>query len=142
MIKARIKYLITLCLLLLSNSGQLVAETSYLSASYQQVKNQNFLKNVDSSVQQGNYTFCFTSFAFNNQRNFLFEYDEKVEEDDKHSVTTQKRITENLYLLSSFFNNNYTKLFFLKNPQALHFSKHFSHIPYNKLFIVFQVFRI
>ena len=142
MIKSRIKYLITLYLLLTSTGGQLVANTSYFNASYQQVENQEFSKNINSDVQQGNFAFSFTSFVYKNKGNFIFDYDEKFEEDDKDDVVSQKRNVENSSLLSSLFNNNYAKLFFLKNPQALHFSKHFLHIPYNKLFIVFQVFRI
>lgn len=142
MIKTRIKYLIILFLLLIRTGGQLMANTCYFNASNQQIKNQEFSKNVNSGVQQGNFTFSLTSFVFNNRGNFVFDYDEKFEEDDKDSIPSQKRILENPYLLSPFFKNNYTKLFCLKNPQALHFCKHFSYIPYNKLFIVFQVFRI
>ena len=141
MIKIRIKYLANLCILLLSVSGQLVANTSYSNASYQHVKNQNFSKNVEVDARQSNLTFISPPFVFNNKESSLFVYDEKFE-DDKDNVISQKRNVENPYLFSPLFKNNYTKFFFLKNPQALFFSKHFLLIPYNKLFIVFQVFRI
>lgn len=140
MIKTGAKYLITLSILLLSISGQLVANTCYSCASYQQVKNQRSSKNIDVSTQPS--IFISPSFIFNNHENFLFVYDEKFEEDDKDDVILQKRNVENEYILSPLFKNSFNKPFFLKNSQALRFSKHFLHIPYNKLFIVFQVFRI
>ncbi len=142
MIKALFKYLAILCILLLSVSGQLVVNTLYSSASYQQVKNQTFSENVDADVRQSNFTSISPSSIFNNKENFLLECNEEFEEDDEDNVISQKRNIENPFIVSPLFNNNYTKLFFLKNPQALHFSKHFSHFSYNKLFIVFQVFRI
>lgn len=142
MIKALIKYLAILCILVLSVSGQLLANTPYSSASYQQVKNQTFSENVDADARQSNFTSISPSSIFNNKEKFLLECNEKFEEDDKDNVISDKRNAENLFILFSIFNNNYTKLFFFKNPQALHFSKHFSHFSYNKLFIVFQVFRI
>lgn len=141
MIKIRIKYFANLCILLLSLSGQLVINTSYSSASCQHVKNQNFSKNVEVDAGQSSHSFISPPFVFNNKESSLFVYDEKFE-DDKDSVISQKRNVENPYILSPFFNYGCTKLFFLKNLHALRFSKRFLHITYNKLFIVFQVFRI
>lgn len=141
MIKTRIKYLINLYIFLLSVSGQLVANTHNSSASYQHVKNQNSPKNVEVGAPQSNVTFISPTFVFNNKENFLLVYDEKFE-DDKDNITSQKRNVENPYILSQLFNYNCTKFFFLKNPQVLYFSKHFSQIPQNKLFIIFQIFRI
>ena len=137
MIKALIKYLAIFCILVLSVSGQLVANTPYSSASSQQVKNQTFSENVDADARQSNFTSISPSSIFNNKEELLLECNEELEEDDEDNVISQKRNIENPFIVSSLFNNNYTKLFFLKNPQALYFSKHFSHFPFNKLFIVF-----
>lgn len=142
MIKALIKYLAILCILLLNVSVQLVANTHYSSASNQQITNQTFPENVEVDARQSNFTSISPSSIFNNKEKFLLECNEKFEEDDKDNAISQKRNVENPFIVSPLFNNNYPQLFFLKNPQALYLSKHFSHFPFNKLFIVFQVFRI
>lgn len=141
MIKTRIKYLITLCILLSSVGGQLVLNKFDLSVLHHQVKNQKSSQNVHADIQQSNFPSIYSS-TLGSQEKLIFDYDEKFEEDDKEDVVSSKKIVENLYSLSTIFSNRYTKFFFLKNSQALHFSKHFSRIPSNKLFIVFRVFRI
>ena len=145
MIKTRVKYLITLCILLLSFSEQLVVHLSYENerVSYQEIKKTTTSNEVSAGTQQSTLAFIFPSPRSGNRENILFDSDEKFEEDDEKSASTSSK--KNLGTIQSLFTslyNSYAKLFLLKNPQALHFSKHFSNIPYNKLFIVFHVLRI
>ena len=141
MIKSQIKYLIILCVALYGVIGQLGTNNTY-SVYDSPVKQSAFSQNLPFSVQQSNSTFVSSSFVFNNRENFLFEYDEKFEDDDKENIASQKKNVDNSFALSSLFYNHYNKLFSLENSRVLHFGRHFPFILYNKLFIIFQVFRI
>ena len=142
MIKSQIKYLIILCVALYGVIGQL--GTNNTDSIYDSpVKQSGFSQNLPFSVQQGNATFISSSFVFNNRENFLFDYDEKFEDDDdKENIASQKKNTDNLFALSSLFYNHCNRLFSLEHSKVLHFSKPFSFILSNKLFIIFQVFRV
>ncbi len=134
MIKAHIKYLITLCILLLSVSSQLVANThprTNLHAS-----SDDNIRNLQSNIN------TYMSASFGNSENTFFDYDEKIEEDKEYSIILQKKNLENTYISSTLFYSWYNKFFLLSNIKVSHFSKHLSHFSYHKLFIVFQVFRI
>lgn len=145
MIKTRAKYLITLCILLLSFSEQLVIHLSCENGcvSYQKIKKTTTSNKVSAGTQQSTLAFIFPSPVSGNRENILFDSDEKVEEDDEKNASTSSK--KNLGTIQSLFTslyNSYAKFFFLKNSQVLHFYENLSHFSHNKLFIVFQVFRI
>ncbi|MES2518575.1 MAG: hypothetical protein V4585_10745 [Bacteroidota bacterium] len=139
MIKARIKYLITLCILLLSISGQLDAHTLRKGAFHHPIKKHR--ASLDGNLQN-NVSHTFTSVSLDSGENILFDYNEEVEEDEEDGIVSQKKNLENTDVSSTLFYSWYSKFFLLTNAKVLHFSKHLSNFSYHKLFIVFQVFRI
>ena len=146
MMKAQIKYLVTLCILLLGVSGQLTDANSHTIsvASHHPIINPHASSDDNIGNLQGNViTTTFTSASFDSKENTFFEYSEEVEEDEESdSIIPQKKNSENTYLSSTLFYSWYSNFLLLSNTQALHFSKHLFHFSYSKLFIVFQVFRI
>jgi hypothetical protein len=142
MIKAHIKYLFSICILLLSVTNQLHAQTHKESAFYSPIKARKDTRHASLNTQHRNLTSITTSVAFDNREKLLYGYSEEHEEDEKECIVTHKKNVANAYFCSTYFYNWYTKLFLINTSQALRFGKHFSHYPLNKLFIVFSVFRI
>lgn len=142
MIKAHIKYLIALCILLLNVSGQLDANTYRQRVSHHPLKKHHAFTDGNISNLQSNVNYTFTSASFNGCENTFFDYEEKVEEDKESSIISQKKNLDNTYVSSTLFYSWYSKFFLLSNTKVLHLGKHLSHFSYHKLFIVFQVFRI
>ena len=141
MIKKCAKYLTILCILLLSFSEQLV-RFSCEHIFYQKIEKTTTSNEVMVGSQQGNSAFLFPSSETDNRENTLFDSDEKFEEDEKNVSASSKK---NLGTIHAFFisvYNSYARFFFLKNSQVSYFCENLSHFPHNKLFIVFQVFRI
>ena len=142
MTKTRAKYFITLCILLLSFSEQATVHSCYERVSYQKIKNTTTSNEVSAGTQQSILAFIFPSPVSGNKENILFDSDEKIEEDEKSASTSSKKNLGTAHSIFISLYDSYAKFFFLKNPQTLLFSENLSHFSHNKLFIVFQVFRI
>lgn len=142
MIKTRAKYFLTLCILLLSFSEQAIVHSCYEHVSYQKIKNTTTSNEVSAGTQQSILAFIFPSPVSGNKENILFDSDEKIEEDEKSASTSSKKNLGTAHSIFISLYDSYAKFFFLKNPQTLLFRENLSHFSHNKLFIVFQVFRI
>ncbi len=142
MIKAISKYILSLIILLLGLSNQLSAFSSKESiyiAPTQRFKNAN----TEADIQNRNLAIVFTSNEAESRGNLLYDCSEEQEEDDdEKTIISHKKNHANTCLCFSSFYGAFTRLSALLSPQVLHFGKHFSQYPLQKLFIVFGVFRI
>ncbi len=142
MIKAISKYILSLIVLLLGLSNQLSAfsnKTSTYIAPTQSFKNVNVAKDIHVR----NLTTIFSSNVADSRGSIFYDYSEEQEEDDDEKcIVTHKKHYPNAYISSTPFYHSFTKLFLFNTSQVLHFGKHFSQYPLNKLFVVFRVFRI
>lgn len=142
MIKAHIKYLFSICILLLGVTNQQHPQKQKDGAFYSPIKPRKDTRHASLNTQHRNLTSVSTSVSFDNRENFLYGYSEEHEEDEKECIATHKKNAAKAYFHSAYFYHWYTKLFLVNTSQVLHFGKHFSNYPLNKLFIVFSVFRI
>jgi hypothetical protein len=126
----------------LNFSGQLDANVYRQCASHHPIEKHHASPDDNIGNLQRYFNVAFSSTLSDGSENILFDYDEKIEEDRKGSIISQKKNVENAHISSALFYSWYNKFFFLSNIKVLHFSKHLSHFSYHKLFIVFQVFRI
>ncbi|WP_435355474.1 hypothetical protein [Emticicia sp. SJ17W-69] len=134
--KVRAKYLISLCIFLLSFNTQSIANT-YIKNSFYSNKH---LKSTasDSQLQKLNIITKAVS-SKSSDRLFINEKEEKEETGDE-SFVSKKRIFNTFFSSSLFYislNN-----FLLKIKQALLSYKQFSNLLSSCLFIVFGVFKI
>ena len=142
MIKSQTKYLIVLYSILFGIIVQLGANINHPIYD-SSVRQSEVSQNLHLDVQQSNPSFISSSFIFNNRENFIFDCDEKFEDDDdKENIASQKKNIDNSFASSFLFYNPYSKLFSLKNSRISHFSRFFLSTLHSKLFIIFQVFRI
>lgn len=142
MIKSQAKYLIILCVLLLSFSEQLIVHLFYERVSYQKIKKSAISNEATAGIQQSTSVFIFQSPVSGNKENTVFDSNEKFEEDEKSVSISSKKNSETIHSLFTSFYNSYTDFFFLENPQILLSCENLSHFSHKKLFIIFQVFRI
>ncbi|MEA5140162.1 hypothetical protein [Arcicella rigui] len=142
MIKAISKYLLSICILLLGVTNHLHAQKQKDSAFYSPIKPRKDTRHASLNTQHRNLTSVATSTSFDNRVNIVYGYSEEHEEDEKECIASHKKNIAKAYFHSAYFYNWYTKLFLFNTSQVLHFGKHFSQYPLNKLFVVFRVFRI
>lgn len=137
MVKASVKYLLTLCILLLSVTNQLTAYTQKGAVSFLPQKTLHTSKDfhLDASHQ-----LTFTSFSADSKENSLFFCEEDNVEEDEDRFVLHKKYSETP-CASSFYTWN-RLLILLNFPQVLLSYKHFIFFTPNKLFVIFRVFRI
>ncbi|WP_026993733.1 hypothetical protein [Flectobacillus major] len=139
--KAYIKYLIPLCILLLGFSGQLTANMQKERVFYTPIKSLHEIKLVGNNFHQVP-TASLSRVVSSESKEKLFYFDEEQEEDEKESFTLYKKSLANSNVSSAIFYSWYAIVSLFNTSPVLHFGKHFSQYPLNKLFIVFRVFRI
>jgi hypothetical protein len=142
MVKSHIKYLLSLCILLLSISNQLDINAQSKSAFHLLTENFSPISGDNLSNLRINARTNVISAASNSKESTLFNYAEEVEEDKKDGIISQKKNSENTNISSTLFSSWYNKFPLLSKSTVLRFGKQFFHFSYHKLFIIFQVFRI
>lgn len=137
MMKASVKYLLTLCILLLSVTNQLTAHTQKGGVSFLSQKTLHTSKDLRLDA---NHQLTITSFSTDGKDNSLFFCEEDNVEEDEERFVLQKKHSE-IPCASSFYAWN-RLLILLNFPQVLLSYKHFIFFTPNKLFVIFRVFRI
>jgi hypothetical protein len=128
------KYLLSICILLMSISTQSVANTNRKSTfnSYKDLKNAS----IDSHLQELGIYIRAASVQ-NGERVFFNEVYE-----EEYFFAQNKKNSVNTILSSALFYTCLHRIYLLKNPQVLFLSKHPAFLSYNSIFILFGVFRI
>jgi len=142
MIKALAKYLLLLCVILLSGYGQLSARTSKESAIHAQTKYDKESENVTSdNVQKDNACIITSSTRSDTkkERQEICVAKNEVEEDEVDS--SKKHVERNYVSLSNFYALS-QECFLLYIKNSLTFCKRFSYFTSYMRYIIFQVIRI
>ena len=131
--KATAKYLISICVLLLSVSTQLAANTHRKSSFRANQYSEN--TNSHSHLQELS---CNTNSIKNRIRILL---NGEIEE-EKNYLVSYKRYSSNTFCYSTLFYSCLNRFLYLKNPQFIQIGNQFLKYSYHSLFIIFGVFRI
>ncbi|MDR6560507.1 MULTISPECIES: hypothetical protein [unclassified Arcicella] len=138
--KAFIKYPLFLCVLLLSLTSQLFAQTHKEAAFHLPKNTLEESQNLSVSTEVP-FQFFFSTSSLDGKGNTFFAYDEENIEEEESFVTPKKNAEAGSYFTIPFF-GWYTGFTLLDLPQVLLFCKHYSPFFSVDLNIVFCVFRI
>lgn len=139
MVKASIKYLLILCILMLSVINQLTAFTHSGNTAFLP---QKWLQDSRYIRPETGHHISITPFLIEKKENSLLYFEEdKVEDEDDHSIFQKKQLNNSNLFPILFYHWNYS-LVLLNFPKVLFSYKHFISLTSNKLFVIFGVFRI
>ena len=139
MLKAYTKYILTICVLLLSVSSRSSAEThSKGELDYAAENHLVVLNCADVHTETDGLRSTFKSFSSVNREEFFFDCDEESEE--KNLILHKKSLSDN-NITSIFFYNWYWSIIH-KATKVLFSYKDILYFSLNKLYVVFSVFRI
>jgi len=141
MIKAFIKYLLPLCIFLLSGMGQLSAHAQKGSAYYASSKNLKGSAYARIGTAQPDLTTSIKSSLFNTKKvkNRLAAAENEREEDE---LITFKKNAESSDFFTAVFYTQVLEYLFSYQKSFLAFCKQFSYYSSHRWYLLFRVFRI
>jgi hypothetical protein len=138
MTKALMKYLLSLCILLLSGYGHLYAQPHQEGTTHP-------LKGVVHAASIGTLQHDLAAIlkvskpSAEKERNNLYSTESEKEEDESLSF---HKIVDNTHFIAAVFYAHALALLLSVLARVLHFCKHFSYFSSHRLYLIFRVFRI
>jgi hypothetical protein len=139
MVKAFIKYLLLVCILLASGVSHLSAHKIKESTSYAATGSEH----ASLGILQADQVFTNKSSSSDTEKNFIIEIAEiEIEEEDDEWISFKKHVESSHYLTTLFY-AYLPEYFYLRTKNCLAFYKRFSHrsTP-ESLYLIFRVFRL
>lgn len=140
MIKFLIRFLLSLCILLLSGYSHLHAHAYQELSSYALIKNLKGSEHVSFRTVQNVQTFISSLSPSVTEKSFKVEAAE-IEEEENKSVSFKKYLENSNYLTAVFYVLALA-YFFRYIKTSLLFCKHFSYTLSQRRYLIFHVFRI
>jgi len=140
MIRAFLKYLLSLCILLLSVYSHLYAQTYQGFTSYSLLKKLKGSEHASIGAVQNDQAFSFKYASPVPEKSFKVEATD-IEEEDYKFISFKKYLESNSYFTAAFYALALA-FFFRYIKTSLLFCKHFSYTLSQRRYLLFQVFRI
>ncbi len=140
MIKALLKYLLSLSILLLSGYSQLTAHPYKESTFHSPIRNLNEAEHATCGIEQYDHSFIIKSSSPDEEKkNYKIDVAENEVEEEDEIVFSRKHFQSGNYAASIFFAQTFKRFF--NGKKILPFYKYFSR-TLSCRYLIFEAFRI